>query len=1802
MDDGTSELIDQPTGSDTTLPQQQLNPAVDGEENTEGTENQPEDEEEEEQGENEADTALEEEIDPMLIIELGDRVLIDSKQYRRTVGRVYYRSPELIRILPDGVSNTLVDFPRIYNEEKGEDRFDDSLSVEEYYVLEKHTEGFDSFVQQQDLQKGQFFETIQEDKSAGPKFEIINVNEEDDIIEVKDEAGETSTIEFDFIGIPLTFPFVILYKYYPAKEEGAEGAPAQEELEEAEVRVPEETEDGFIERPRIVIQKTGTIELPKVEEYKEAGSASKIYSDTIQKIDALNDFLNSLDVNRQKDPRAVRDIRILVEKIFQLKQELVDYNPDMSVRGTKDISAYSIGQLLRMANVPLGRPVVDMKKRILTNESTSVTTSEGAIQNSLGTFTIFQLAKLKQTTEKQKKMIEDIRARKETLQAIEDKKRKSKEEGKEVEEEGEDAEEREEGDETEEEEPNEKTGKLYSNLISNRGIDASDAIEPGMETDDYYVLNFLDDTLGMINFHSKQVSSVLSGVAESSPKFWSTELEFYNEYQKSLQTNSTTDPLFTAKTDIDIFRRYVPDLENPMYLGIYTDYMKENGMTFVNKLDNIVIANDRMLSTMYRKGSDFRLKQIFAPAEEATLRSYLMFPITYSSLVGSKRSGSVAIDSGRHMLPIQSMLEIFTELDGVSDVTRSDGIIALGPEGNTLGNITIRDYIDGIPVPGLGMGDAYNVLIELGLDHLELNEAVLKVLDAKFKVYQEQLISSLGMLRTEIAKIPNLNEAPVLIKVFDTIEAIEESIRSEPILVKDLGRFETACPTLVDSDLAKIAFIMKSHRDLLQLVSGQAPLYLALERSRIARDQFLEKLHINKILQQIIKDRGELPVPNKCPHVAQLLTIRRIHDESERYVALIKFTKKYFGQRKDNWIHCNVCKQELICIHERLQMEAFKNPREKDIIQKEMFLNFSDGVFQGHFICKHCGQPMQELGYDTHLEYDDQGRPMMGRRELVDKDALRLEEIEEIYGITGIKDDEFEFEDEDDQNYYRVIKQINIILGVSMSRETYEKIISKVKAQITRFPKLKTYNTLRKSNPSAFPDDYPVAVNRNLVCSTAIFIFLEIQSKIPDYTITNSLPNCVVTFKGYPLGKEDDFSGLQYMACILSSISRNESPWNMTGFMAEKRESVRREFILGNLKIIMKNILANDVGIQQQLQEKRQYLKEKIGVSAESDRSVDIIPFGFLPEQVVLKGEEAIIPEVASRQANGGVALTRLWIRYAHQLAHKTGVLIKNSPFMETTCCQTNIELPGNFWKSIPDLPQLQKTPVDSPLLEKSTIKVHFIPRPLTDILVETPENLMYRIFLKVCFQGPRKGLPHEVGLDYICPWCGFEFPEHPKSLDTHVYEVGVIAQKKKKEEGAKDLVSEGLSALQSQGVEITRETFQSLLDEIHRNNAVSPLRVKTLTSMKDTLTEVGTLEPPPFDNWQTLIDTTIDGLLRLAPDANVGDIAEKLGDLSNAVKIAETQVKQRVTPATQAVLDTIARLPWTNFFQVLKTYLLVPFEKLVSEYDTTKIFIPAELDLAEDHETDLKNIITNSNIVQTMFLSRFKKSKYAQLKADYFIQQLSAIDAFKSKLRPVLLPGRARTLNYIQRAFLYGPLADLINPNKEVPGIEDIGVTDISRGITGKAVEMILQVIVVTLNRFDQQRFAYDDNMIKDLIKSREEKEKVTIINYMAGLSPEERRLEFEKKRLGLGRWARGVGKQVYAYVKDEYTANKKELLEAGIATGTDDHQEFLARQAQMLGLIDDEGNELMGEGGEGDGYDFGEDDGENEDVHDYS
>ena len=348
------------------------------------------------------------EDNPMLFIQLGDRVVIDSKKYGRTVGMVYYRSLEMIRMKPDGVSNMLhsfeveqVDGEEIYKEEDG---------VTSAIIIEKRI--YESFVEQQDFRVGQTIDTFDHDGAPANRYIINAVDKEKDMITISDvdDAEITNDILFDFIGIQPDedFAMISISQFVaPAPNQSSEGNnivnAAEKEAVEEEVAEEEEIEEG--------IQLIGFIEVTRAKVIREAASYEQRIPDNLQKIDALNDFMSGLDPILQKDPRALRNVRILVETLFDLKQSTIAYTDSGSIQGPREVSAKSLADLIQTTTIPLGRPVLHATKKLYADSSNELEDGDSKEEENSSldeTFMLGFLSELKQMIDFTTKQVSSV--------------------------------------------------------------------------------------------------------------------------------------------------------------------------------------------------------------------------------------------------------------------------------------------------------------------------------------------------------------------------------------------------------------------------------------------------------------------------------------------------------------------------------------------------------------------------------------------------------------------------------------------------------------------------------------------------------------------------------------------------------------------------------------------------------------------------------------------------------------------------------------------------------------------------------------------------------------------------------------------------------------------------------------------------------------------------------------------------------------------------------------------------------------------------------------------------------------------------------------------------------------------------------------------------------------------------------------------------------------------------------------------------------------------------------------------------
>ena len=137
-----------------------------------------------------------------ILFELGDIVLLVGGQIDGLRGRIYYIDENLIRILPDGLSDRLVDIPIVDGD------LDPTLKIEHLYSVSKRIHP--AFVAQISAEVEEFAETFDKDGTPGPSYKIRAINESADTLTLVDETGGEIVVEANFIGIPFDLPFAVL--------------------------------------------------------------------------------------------------------------------------------------------------------------------------------------------------------------------------------------------------------------------------------------------------------------------------------------------------------------------------------------------------------------------------------------------------------------------------------------------------------------------------------------------------------------------------------------------------------------------------------------------------------------------------------------------------------------------------------------------------------------------------------------------------------------------------------------------------------------------------------------------------------------------------------------------------------------------------------------------------------------------------------------------------------------------------------------------------------------------------------------------------------------------------------------------------------------------------------------------------------------------------------------------------------------------------------------------------------------------------------------------------------------------------------------------------------------------------------------------------------------------------------------------------------------------------------------------------------------------------------------------------------
>ncbi len=605
------------------------------------------------------------------------------------------------------------------------------------------------------------------------------------------------------------------------------------------------------------------------------------------------------------------------------------------------------------------------------------------------------------------------------------------------------------------------------------------------------------------------------------------------------------------------------------------------------------------------------------------------------------------------------------------------------------------------------------------------------------------------------------------------------------------------------------------------------------------------------------------PTINKCPHVKEYERAIATKNDNDRMRIFNKFLNKYQAGQRGNYILCNTCNLDLVCKHEVLLLNEFMNPGRSEALHKALLLEYSGQAFEGAYICKTCGQKIQEIEYDSHIEFDDAGRPLVGRSVIVaDEDGDEADDIV----IRAVAEASISFKDEARIMYFnqRILFEQ---CGAIFDMEVYNRTVPIAMLFRNNSIRNEAAYTALVARARGTAPSYSTYYNNKIVGIIGALAVLELQTS----TINIPVPTagCKFDRSGFPLdGLNPAVAGsgaLHYVACALAQINRDNAPWNGVGWNVESKIAKRVEEAEKEIVIALSMVLAVRWpiidGITLMYQEILRVAKERktadeSGTSAAMLASVaDKLPPPFRPqprikdlederpignlaalETQIAKGDTQEVKAFLTRRQR---ELNQTVMRAFHTASEASGLIRANDPCSESICCFTRlaaVDVRGFGIASLTELGEATAKEVAAVTSGMHRLEQRDPSRPNTgthiyvpwsapasiSLAAEADASIYYKLFLKMCFRGTNYGLEHEFGRDYSCRRCAFQAP--PDIFYAPGAEISETDEKRRKkamDDKLKEREDLSLSAFHTQGIEINHDTFSALEDKIRSRKTI---------------------------------------------------------------------------------------------------------------------------------------------------------------------------------------------------------------------------------------------------------------------------------------------------------------------------------------------------------------------------------------------
>jgi len=301
--------------------------------------------EEAEEAAEEAEEAAEEAAEEPDPLHIGNLVGILSDAYGYTVGRVVYRSPALVHIMPQEASDRAIAFPML---EDGS--FPPGIGVQEIELLERQPS--DHYVDFLGAKPGEMLEFFDANGAtvapSGEVEEIIKSATKDSI-----KLTDGRTIKFKGVGPPEPIIVVRVRSSLNAPAVVEEGRPAGEEAAGVAERLAATAarQTDILSLLQAVLP-AATIEV--------IPTAERSYPDSVQREDMFQALLAAIPEKKRTNPRRIRALEREVDLAVALKNKSIQRSASGTITGMKSHMITTIEDAIREAAgaLPAAIPIV----------------------------------------------------------------------------------------------------------------------------------------------------------------------------------------------------------------------------------------------------------------------------------------------------------------------------------------------------------------------------------------------------------------------------------------------------------------------------------------------------------------------------------------------------------------------------------------------------------------------------------------------------------------------------------------------------------------------------------------------------------------------------------------------------------------------------------------------------------------------------------------------------------------------------------------------------------------------------------------------------------------------------------------------------------------------------------------------------------------------------------------------------------------------------------------------------------------------------------------------------------------------------------------------------------------------------------------------------------------------------------------------------------------------------------------------------------------------------------------------------